>query len=119
MAHPQIIMNDSTTIPLFSGNIPASSPIVDPYQMQTVAIQNEGDKTIFRYQQPIGDILNNNEIERAEGINDKGEFRKVASVPFVIWTLWENSGITNDPKELRRALERHRNELKTTEKRLI
>lgn len=118
MAHPQIIMKDQDVDRLILHQ--EQSPIIDPYEMQTVAIENVGDKTIYRYAQTVGHILNSNEQERKEGVNDNAkEFRKAASVPFVIWNLWETMGITNDQRELRKALQRHKDEYMTTEKRLI
>lgn len=114
--HPQIIMKDQDidNLVLHQGSI------IDPYEMQTVAIENVGDKTVYRYAQMVGNILNNNERERKEGLNDGSkEFRKTASVPDVVWNLWETMGITKDQRELRKALQRHKDEYMTTEKRLI
>lgn len=116
MAHPQIIMKDTDALPVSM----ELSEIIDPYEMNTVAIEHIGDKTVYRYRQTVGDILNNNERERQECIHDSSsEFRKTASVPMVVWQLWENMGITGDQKELRRALQRHREEYMTTNKQII
>jgi hypothetical protein len=39
--------------------------------------------------------------------NTQDHFRHVGEVPVVIWALWENMGITEDPRELKKALERN------------
>lgn len=94
--------------------------IVEPCDLQTVRVDNVGDKTIYHYRQMVGNILNSNEQERIEGRNDNAkEFRKVASVPLIKWNEWERMGITADPKALRKALQIHRHELMTTNKNLI
>ena len=116
MAHPQIIMKDEP-IQIMGAK---SSEIINPFEVNTVAIEHVGDNTIYKYRQTIGDILNNNEEERKEGRNDNpSEWRKCASVPEVTWLVWESLGITADETELRKALERNRNELMTTNKKLI
>jgi hypothetical protein len=115
MAHPQIIMKDQEVTPVFQ-----ESTIIDPYEMRTVAIENVGDKTIYRYAQTVGGILNDNEQQRNECVNEGSkEFRKTASIPFVVWNLWENMGITKDQKELRKAIQRHKNEYMTVNKQII
>ena len=116
MAHPQIIMNDPVPMKSYT----PSQEIIDPFEMNTVRIEHKGDQTIYHYAQDISAVQNNNEEERKDGVNDnQKEFRKVASIPWVVWNMWENMGITQDQRELRKALERHRHELKTTEKKLI
>lgn len=88
--------------------------------MNTVRMEHKGDATIYHYAQDISEVCNQNEIDRQAGSFDSGkEFRKVASVPMVIWNLWESMGITQDPKELRKALQKHRDSLMTTDKKLI
>ncbi len=116
MAHPQIIMKDEA---LPSATVVKPLDLVNPYEMQTVKIEHRGEQTIYHYAQAVAPILNDNERERIEGHNDRGEFRKAASIPMVVWNLWESMGIVNDQRELRKAIERHKNEYKTTEKRLI
>ena len=94
--------------------------IIDPFDVNTVAVENHGNQTVFRYAQDISGICNNNEAERKAGIHDgKSEFRKVASIPMVVWNMWEQMGITGNKRELRKAIERHKDSLKTTDKRLI
>ena len=117
MAHA-IIIRDQEPEPFTSR---PQGEIIDPYEMNTVAVEHRGDKTIYRYAQDVSAICNQNEEDRKEGNYEdrKSEFRKVASIPMVIWNMWENSGITQDKNELRRAIERHKHEFKTTEKRLI
>ena len=94
--------------------------IIDPFDVNTVGIHHQGDKTIYTYKQDVSEICNQNEIDRKEGNFDtKGEFRKVADVPMLVWNLWESMGITQDEKALRRALQKHKLEYMTTEKNLI
>ena len=90
-------------------------------EMQTVAIENVGDKSIYHYAQRTDEITNSNELRRKE--EDRtcrtGEFHQVASVPYVIWNLWESIGITADQRELRKAIERHGDTVKVTNTRVI
>lgn len=117
MAHAQIIIRDHEPEAFLPH---ADGEIIDPFEMNTVAVEHQGDKTIFRYAQDVSAICNGNEEDRKNGVNDgKSEFRKVASIPMVVWNIWETMGITADKKELRKAIERHKHELKTTDKRLI
>ena len=115
MAHAQIIIRDQEP--------EAFTPrgeIIDPFEVNTVSVEHQGDKTIYRYAQDVSAICNGNEEERKECVNDgKSEFRKVASIPMVVWNMWENMGITGNQRELRKAIERHRETLMTTNKRLI
>jgi len=115
MAHPQIIMKDEP-LPFYE----QATEIIDPFEMNTVGIQHVGDKTVYHYAQDVSEVCNQNEIDRKEGSFDSGkEFRKVASVPMVIWNLWESMGIVGDQKALRKALQAHQDEYMTTDKRLI
>lgn len=85
--------------------------LIDPYQMQTVRIEDVGDSRVYHYAQTTGYITNENERLRAEHVEDrKSEFRHRASVPLVVWNLWEGMGITSDQRELRKALMRHKHE---------
>lgn len=99
--------------------------LVDPYSLsgdlETVAIEDVGDKRIFHYAQQTGNITNENEQRRLDNPdwNKNSDFRQVASVPMIVWNLWESAGITANPKELRKALMRHRNEYMVVEKKLI
>jgi hypothetical protein len=89
--------------------------------METVAIEDVGDKRIYHYAQQTGNITNSNEESRRDNPDwdRNSEFRQVASVPTIVWNLWENSGITENPKELRKALMRHKEEYMTVDKKLI
>lgn len=89
--------------------------------MQTVAIEDVGDKRIFHYAQCTGYITNANERRRLDSPdwNRKNEMPQVAAVPDCIWNLWESMGIVFDEKELRKALMRHKDEYMVVEKRLI
>lgn len=99
--------------------------LVDPFslsgEMETVAIEDIGDKRIYHYAQQTGHILNDNEQMRRDNPdwNRKSEMRQVAAVPDCVWQLWESAGITLDQKELRKALMRHRDEYMVVEKQLI
>lgn len=94
--------------------------IINPFDMNTVGIEHQGDHTVYKYAQESSDILNRNEIARREGTFDNSkELRKVAEIPFVIWNMWEIAGITSDQNELRKAIQRHKLEYMTTEKQLI
>jgi hypothetical protein len=89
--------------------------------LETVAIEDVGDQRIYHYAQQTGHITNANEESRRENPDwdRNSDMRQVASVPLIVWNLWENSGITSDPKELRKALMRHKEEYMTVEKKLI
>lgn len=90
-------------------------------ELETVAIEDIGDKRIFHYAQQTGGITNQNEDRRRESPDwdHNSEFRQVASVPLITWLLWESMGIVGDQKEMRKALMRHRNEFMVVEKTLI
>lgn len=90
-------------------------------EMETVAVEEVGDKRIYHYAQQTGDITNNNEQRRIDQPewNRKREMRQVAAIPDIIWNLWESAGITLDQKELRKAIMRHKNEYMVVEKNLI
>ena len=96
------------------------SPIINPQEVNTVRIEHQSEQTIYHYTQEVSGILNDNERERIDGTYDgRSEFRKAASVPMVLWLDWEKKGITADQRELRKAIERHGLEVKTTNKKLI
>lgn len=90
-------------------------------EMETVAIEDVGDKRIYHYAQRTDEITNSNELRRKEEDTTcrTGEFHQVASVPYVIWNLWETMGITADQRELRKAIERYGDTVKVTNKRVI
>lgn len=98
--------------------------LVDRYSLtgdfQTVAIEDIGDKRIYHYAQQTGAITNLNEQRRKDdpNWNRKSEMPQVAAVPEVVWNLWESMGITLDQKELRKALNRHKEEYMVVDKRL-
>ena len=117
MSHPQIIMKDESIS--ISQPFQPSGEIIDPFEMNTVQMEHQGDKTIYHYAQDISDICNQNEKDRETGAYEtNNEFRKVASVPMVVWQLWESLGITENPKELRKALQKHRASLMVTDKKI-
>jgi len=80
--------------------------------LETVAIEDVGDKRIFHYAQQTGVITNENERRRRDNPDwdHNSDFRQVAEVPLIVWQLWENLGITANQKELRKALMRHKDE---------
>jgi hypothetical protein len=88
---------------------------------ETIAIEDIGDKRIFHYGQQTGMILNENERRRQDNPDwdHNSELRQVASVPMIVWNLWESMGIVGNQKELRKALMRHKNEYMVVEKQLI
>lgn len=88
---------------------------------ETYAITDTGKERIYHRRQTVGFILNDNERQRRDvpDWNRNSDVRQVASVPFLIWDLWESAGITEDPKELRKALMRHKDEHMIVEKKLI
>lgn len=90
-------------------------------ELETVAIEDVGDKRIYHYAQCTGYITNSNEQRRKDepDWNRKSEMRQVAEIPNIIWQLWENAGITLDQRELRKAIMRHKDEYMVVEKRLI
>lgn len=94
--------------------------IINPFDHNTVGVEHIGDKTIYHYAQDESAICNQNEIDRREGNFDNGgEFRKTASVPMVVWNLWESMGITTDQKALRKQLMKYKERYMTTERNLI
>lgn len=99
--------------------------IDDPSQLtgelETVAIEDVGDKRYFVYSQRIDHIVNENEQRRKDNPdwNRNSEFRQVAEIPMHVWNLWETMGITADQKELRKAIMRHKDEYMVVEKNLI
>jgi hypothetical protein len=109
---------------IMPGQVHQRIDLVDRYSLtgdlQTVAIEDVGDKRVFHYAQQTGNITNLNEQRRKDNPdwNRKSEFRQVASVPMIVWNLWESMGITLDQKALRRELNRYRNEYMTVEKTL-
>jgi len=90
-------------------------------ELEAIAIEDVGDRRVFHYGQTTGYILNDNERMRQDSPDwDRStELRQVASVPNIVWELWDSMGITLDQKELRKALMRHKEELMTVDKRLI
>jgi hypothetical protein len=90
-------------------------------ELETVVIEDVGDKRIFHYAQQTGYILNDNERMRRENPDwdRNSELRQVAAIPDIVWNLWESMGITMDQKELRKAIMRHRDEYMVVEKNLI
>lgn len=89
--------------------------------LETVAIEDVGDKRIFHYAQRVDETLNSNEQRRNDNPDwDKeSDFRQVAEVPLIVWNLWESMGITDSPKELRKALMRHKEKYMVVDKQLI
>jgi aspartate oxidase len=76
---------------------------------------------IAEHAQDVSAVFNSNEDIRKnsdEDWNKAGNMKLVARVPQVVWLMWESMGITDDPQELLKALERNA-EWKTTEKQLI
>lgn len=84
--------------------------------------RNEGDKVIFTHGQETKHILEENARRRKnsdeEWANSDPDMKQAASIPMVVWLLWESAGITKDKKQLLKAIERNK-EYKVTEKRLI
>ncbi len=90
-------------------------------ELTLIDIEEEGDKIKFTHGQEIREYLEDNKEARKytdENWKACKTMKRVGSIPFAVWLLWESMGITNDPKELLKALERNP-EFKTTEKRLI
>ena len=74
----------------------------------------------FTHVQDIAPVFNSNEEIRKNSDEDwskAGHMKQVGRVPVSVWLLWESMGITEDPKELLKALERNP-EWKTTVKQL-
>lgn len=111
MAH--VITNEEIFMPLLN-------PDEITGDLETVAISDIGDKRVYHYRQEVGGIMNDNEKRRQENPDwdRKSEFKQVAQVPMIIWNLWESMGITNNQKELRRALNRYQAEYMVVEKKL-
>jgi len=100
------------------------SRLITPHQFNINLVDAgfDGDKFYARHTQDVSAVMNLNEEQRKNTDDDwrvDKEFKHVGRVPRVIWLLWESMGITEDPKELLKALERHKDTLKTTDKQLI
>lgn len=92
--------------------------VVKSDQTHTVATYfwTEGDNTHFKTVQNVEPILKENYQERKhsnENWNAQGDFKKIASVPLVLWLEWERLGITDDPEALKAALRQHQEVLVT------
>ena len=88
---------------------------------QIIGITDTPDKIAVTWGQTVGRILNRNEADRRnsdENWEKDEDIKLVGRIPRSIWMLWKEAGITEDEKELEKALERNP-EYKTTEKRLI
>lgn len=89
--------------------------------MGIIGLRGEKDKLIITHGQEISDILRDNYEARnhTDEVWKQGkDIKQIASVPFVVWLLWESCGITKDPVELLKAIERNK-EYKVVDKRLI
>lgn len=89
--------------------------------LELIDIQEDKDKIKYIHGQDITPYLEDNYENRKysdEHWKASKDMKRVGSIPWAVWLLWESVGITNDPKELLKALERNP-EFKTTEKRLI
>ncbi|MEW6095741.1 MAG: hypothetical protein AB1567_04335 [bacterium] len=89
--------------------------------MKLLKTKLRGDKIIFVYGEETADILKANYEDRknTDEIWKKGKEMKLAGrIPRTIFLKWEKLGLTQDPKDLLRMLERYP-EYKTTTKRLI
>lgn len=83
--------------------------------------RKEEDKVYHTHGQDIRPILEENARRRKNSDADWAsdpDMKQAASIPMAVWLLWESTGITNDKKELLKAIERNK-EYKTTEKQLI
>lgn len=90
-------------------------------ELKLIDIQEEKDNIKIIHGQECEEILRDNyELKKYSNENWQAcdNLKKVGSIPWAVWLFWESVGITEDPKELLRALERNP-EFKTTEKRLI
>lgn len=89
--------------------------------MKLIGLKEDGDKLIITHGQDTTSILKNN-YEARKHTNEVWkhgkDIKQVASIPFVVWLLWESCGITKDPIELLKAIERNK-EYKVVDKRLI
>jgi hypothetical protein len=75
---------------------------------------------VAEHVEDVSSVFNSNEDIRKnsdEDWNKAGHMKLVGRVPEVVWLMWESMGITDNPKELLKALERNA-EWKTTEKQL-
>jgi hypothetical protein len=101
---------------LIPNKTPKTLTLLSPHEItgdfETVAISDVGDQRLYHRRQTIGGILNGNERQRIDAPKwDRNRsLRHVARVPWIIWDLWESTGITRDEKELRKALMRHKDE---------
>ena len=90
-------------------------------ELRIIGLEAEGDKLKVTHGQETKSILLNNQEARKytnEVWAQGKDLKQVASVPFVVWALWEACGITKDPKELLKAIERNK-EWKVVDKQLI
>lgn len=90
-------------------------------ELELIDIEEKDDKIKLVHGQDITEYLKDNYEDRKYSDENWGAcdtMKRVGSVPWAVWLLWESLGITENPKELLKALERNP-EFKTTEKRLI
>ncbi len=85
---------------------------VDPVTGYSSHFFTEDDQFRVVSRQDVAPALNRaaalaSEYRPGPSANTQDHFRHVGEVPVAIWTLWENMGVTQDPKELLKALERH------------
>lgn len=61
---------------------------------------------VERRTQDVAAILDNNKALQTlnDGYSPSREFRRIASIPLVVWAQWEREGITKDQAALRRRL---------------
>jgi len=85
---------------------------------QIIGINQTSEKLQVAWGQRVGSILNQNEISRrnsAENWKRDEDIKHYARIPRIVWMLWQSLGITEDEKELDKAIERNA-ALKVTEK---
>lgn len=90
-------------------------------ELKLIGLKAEKDKLKVIHGQDIAVILRDNYEARkhTEEVWSQGkDLKQVASIPYVIWLLWESAGITRDPVELLKAIERN-SDLKVVDKRLL
>lgn len=95
---------------------------MDKHQVLLVGAQFNDMRFEAKHAQTVGPILNSNEFLRNhtdENWDTTKDMKLVGRVPQVVWLLWESMGITKDPKELLKALKRHKLEYMTTTKQFI
>ena len=76
----------------------------------------EGDNYHVKQVQNVEPILKDNAKDRLysnENWQATKDMKKIASVPLVLWCLWESLGITQDDEALKAALRRHQEVLTT------